>query len=598
MITIDEVRKMLEQIGYEATEELLYETFNILCMFASGKKNHGQDIVALCLEGPPGSGKTEFAKTYTKLTTNFLKENVEMVDYQCDATTGKAELFEDINISAAIRNDDKNVNIPGKLIDAIKKVNEGQKVILFIDEYDKAREETDAFFLQLLQSGKINSTQHGDLEIKEEYKSNIHVILCKNNMREDLSGPLSRRIRIIRLDYMKPEVFYKVARRTFIDQAEDKVNEGLINFVALIYEHAYNARDIYNRLPSCSEMLIAIEDADRLIKRAQAPQYIIYNIIIKNMFKSLDDIKTFESSLDTLKTQNDSTLAALVMAMKVTEPKEEVDLNQLIAETIFVDESEKLKAKIEEMEQLIAEYKTKFATLEQQRKEAIEEEISKISLEKGKLVATTQIPNIIKIFEDESAHIKRGENILELSTSDWTDVACVTIPALSHHVFGEKLVEHASKLDIIIYENGILLQKNAEQLLMVINDLDDDNQPRYRIMSNQPIIPSTYLVDIRNFINFAMEVYESQTKTATQLTNNVIGIDIGSYSINALAYNDTPLSFEKIKDNVYNVDLSGNTDDLSSFDSLISTLSCNDLDKALKEAKDIMSGKKRVLKNE
>lgn len=136
------------------------------------------------MEGPPGAGKTEFAKTYTKLSNELFK-NVELVDYQCDATTGKTELFEDINISAAIRGDADNVNIPGKLIEAIKKVNSGKRVVLFIDEYDKAREETDAFLLQFLQSGKINSTQHGDLEIKDEYKGKLQVILCKNDREKN-----------------------------------------------------------------------------------------------------------------------------------------------------------------------------------------------------------------------------------------------------------------------------------------------------------------------------------------------------------------------------------------------------------------------------
>ncbi len=599
MVTIEELKQKIENLGYIATEQLIYDTFNALCMYADEEINPGQDIFAICLEGPPGAGKTEFAKTYTKLVGKIFDNNVEMVDYQCDATTGKTELFEDINISAAIRGDADHVNIPGKLVEAIKKVNTGKKVVLFIDEYDKAREETDAFLLQFLQSGKINSTQHGDLEIKDEYKPNLQVILCKNDMREELSGPLSRRIRIIRLDYMTPEVFYQVANRVLIDEKKDKVNDGLLNLVVLMYQHAYASREVYNRLPSCSEMLIAIEDADRLLKRANAPQHIIYNTIIRNMFKSVDDITTFESGLDRVKNQNDGTLSALVKSMQITEQEEtQVDINSLIAQKVFTHEGEKLNKKVQELEDLISEYRTKFENMEEQRKQAIESEIQKILLENGKLVSTTHIPNMIKMFEDESAFVKRGENILTLSGKDWTDIGSMVIPRLSHHLFVDKLIEYASNLNIKIYENGILLQSAGEHKLIVINDLDENNHSRYRMMSSQPVLPSPFLSDIENFIKFASEVYDSQDRTVGRITDKVIGIDNDTFSINALVYNDVEIPFEKVKDNVYHVILSGNIKDLSQLTTLSSNASCNDFDNVLQVSKEIMDGKRKVLKNE
>ena len=108
---------------------------------------------AVCLEGPPGAGKTKYAEVYTKLISDLHNDNVEMLSYQCDPTTGKSELFEEINITAVVSGDTNKINIPGKIIKAINEVNSGKKVILFIDEYDKSREETDAFLLQFLQSG-------------------------------------------------------------------------------------------------------------------------------------------------------------------------------------------------------------------------------------------------------------------------------------------------------------------------------------------------------------------------------------------------------------------------------------------------------------
>ena len=123
----------MENLGYYGSDELLYETFNALCMFDKDDLQKGQDIYALCLEGPPGAGKTKFVDSYVLLCNKLLKDKVSLVSYQCDATTGKSELFEDINISAAISRDGSKVNIPGKLVDAIKKVNNGEKVVLFMD---------------------------------------------------------------------------------------------------------------------------------------------------------------------------------------------------------------------------------------------------------------------------------------------------------------------------------------------------------------------------------------------------------------------------------------------------------------------------------
>lgn len=55
---------------------------------------------------------------------------------------------------------------------------------------------------------------------------------------------------------MKPTLFYKVAHRLLIDEKDSPVNDGLLNIVSLMYEKAYANKQMYNRLPSCSEMLL------------------------------------------------------------------------------------------------------------------------------------------------------------------------------------------------------------------------------------------------------------------------------------------------------------------------------------------------------
>ena len=592
MISINEVKENLEKLGYIATEELIYDTYNALCMFSDSKLNSGQDIYAICLEGPPGAGKTEFAKTYTKICNEIFDKNVEMVDYQCDATTGKTELFEDINISAAIRGDADHVNIPGKLVEAIKKVNSGKKVILFIDEYDKAREETDAFLLQFLQSGKINSTQHGDLEVEDKYKSNLQVILCKNDMREELSGPLSRRIRILRLDYMEPSIFYKVANNELVKKREDKVNDGLLNLVTLMYQHAYKDKDVYDRLPSCSEMLIALEDADRLLKRANAPQYIIYNTIIKNMFKSEDDIKTFENSLQNGK------LNDLIKSMKNKENKKQEDINILIAAKVFKGVGEELNKKSKEMQKLIDEYVEKFKKMEEDRIKSIEEEKNKILLENGKLVSSNTRPSVIKNFDDEAAEVKRGYDIFESSNGDWTTVASIRMDGLSHNYLIDNLVKMAHRLEVKIYENGVLLKEDNDINLILVNTIEN-NKSIYKVMCNKKIIPSTYINDIVNFIIFATQVYYKQYRK--EKAN--IG---GKFSLSTLVYNDIKIDkndFDIVLsegENVYYIEKNREIENINMGDikNFTKDLSCKDLSNVIKAEEKLIDGKKKVLKNE
>lgn len=572
MISFNDVKDKTLELGYYATDELLYDTYNALLLFSSTDKDSGQDIYSICLEGPPGAGKTEFANTYTKLS-NILFNDVELVEYQCDKTTGKAELYEDIDVGAAVSGDASKVKIPGKIIEAIKKVNAGKRVVLFIDEYDKAREETDAFLLQFLQSGKINTTQHGDLCVKEEYKSRLQVILCKNDMREELSGPLSRRIRIIRLDYMEPAIFYKVAQRKLIEERKRPVDAGLINLVSLMYESAYNNRDLYDRLPSCSEMLIAIQDADRVLL-ANAPQNVIYNIIIKNMFKSPDDITTFESSLN--KSGGENKLITLVKAMKATtESKEKLDLNKIIAEKVFVDENKELVTKTQEMQELIDTYSQKFAKMEQDRKQVIEHQIRRVKLSTGKLVSNTNVPEAIGNFRDESKNIKRGYNIFELSVDNWTDVATLTNHSALNASAINKLIEHAEKLGIVIYENGILLQQCGDINLIVISEMDANNTQLFRIMASTPVIPSTFIKDIYAFANFISECHSG---TAYNY----------SLKINALVYSDNNIQsagFTPVEENIYHYEDISTESPNPNF---LSAFNCNDADKVLEVSKKIM----------
>ena len=579
MISFSEMKDKIKELGYYAEDSLVYNAYNALLLFDSKNVRPGQDIYAICLEGPPGAGKTEFAKIYTKIV-NFVFSNVEMVEYQCDATTGKNELNEDVNMSAAIRHDADNVIIPGKLVTAINKVNVGKKVVLFLDEYDKAREETDAFLLQFLQDGKLNAVQCGDLEIKKEFKHNLQVILCKNDMREELSGPLARRLRIIRLDYMKPNVFYNVATNTLITKSNNPINSSLINLVSLMYELAYNERNIFNRLPSCSEMMLACLDANRLIVTANAPQSIIYNKLAKTLFKNIDDLATFESILD-----KNEKLKEVINKMKEnkTMGANNETINDLISNNLFKAELNLVQTKKEALQNLINEYKIKFREMEENRKKLIAEELKRIKLEIGEVVPLND-NEAIKLFEDESLYIKRGENIFNTSSSKWYEVASFNVSDLSHHNFMDKLRSDLENNHYTIYENGILLVPNPN--LIVTCYFDNNKVLNYKVLSNNLIIPSSYLKILDKFIKLALENVTSDEKN-------------GNYQIDTLIYNDNELTnLEKIDDNVYHINIFNDINKIDDLSALCSNFRCLDHSNASLASQKLLSSKKKVLTHE
>lgn len=602
ILSPERIHEIFEQNGYFANEEIIYDTFNAICMFLDEEESPGQDIYAICLDGPPGAGKTEFAHAYTKLLGE-LYDDVVMVSYQCDATTGKTELFEDINVVGAVTRDEKKVNIPGYLVKALQLVKQGKRVILFIDEYDKAREETDSFFYQLLQSGVINTNQHGDISLEDEYKNNLQVIFCRNDFREKLSGPLTRRLRMLSLDYITPELFYTIATDKLLKRCKKPVNEELLNLVALMYEFAYSERNIYSRLPAASEMMIAISDANRLMTLANAPKHIIYKTITKNMFKDPSDLKTFEASLEKSDEEEVKALKEVLDDMKKNEQsEEEFDLKEEITNRIFENKYKEMLARAEDLENLIQEYKQTFKDLEEKYSQEKEEEIKKIKLENGKLVAHREIPNVVNVFEDETAYIKRGKSVFDQMNGDITEVGVMHFANLAHHDFYEFLINKASELDIQIFENGIVLNTFGNEKLVLVNDYDENDQLRYRFFSSSSIIPIDFLINIENLISVALWVYNKQTKVAGVIINDSTGMSCAQISINALVFdnkNNLLDDYNLAEEDVYNVKKQAFlTKDQNLH--LVNSISFENTDLATyqKKLEEINARKKKALKNE
>lgn len=591
----EKIKELFEKKGYYMSEYLLSKTCLGLFYISEGQ-SVGQEVFSMCLDGPSGAGKTFFVETYCKAASDILGKPVKFINFQLDAETGKSDLYEDIDVVATFEGDTSKIRIPGKIIEAFQAVNEGNYVILKMDEYDKARDVTDTFFNNCLQEGLINTIQHGNIAIKPENRGMLQVFLCKNDIRAELSEPMMRRNRITYLDYMPPERLFLVLSE--FTENHDCSNE-LLNLVTLLYEQLYNDRDSYKKLPSCSECEQAIMDAHILMGIGSFTRNDIYTNIIEDMLKISDDIKTFETRIQSSQLESSKKLAALIKAMKSDEVgSTSTSINNLIAKNVIADEIKDFTSKTQELTQLIEEYKVRFEAMEQERKQAIATEIGKIKLENGELVSTTNVPNAMRLFGDESSHIKRGHNIFELSNGDWTEVAQIYKPYLFFSYFVEELMTLASSLGIKIYENGILLKEDGEQKLIAISNINQNNHPEFKILSSYPVIPSTFLLDIKNFVNFINECYTSQPKSAKALAGQVTGSN-GSCTVNTIVYNDTPITGDSVGENIYHLALKQELEkdkELDQFDFITPLISCQDINMALEVSKKIMSAQGKVLR--
>ncbi len=178
-------------------------------------------IPSMLLFGEPGAGKTSFAKhlateldaelifapCYDGVAADQLVYNWDLgtlVDAMTDEATKGREAMKD-----------------GYLLQALRKSND-HKVVLLIDEVDKAKPSVDTFLLSYMQECMLNDPITG---IVTGNKNNLFIVLTSNKRRE-LEDALDRRINMIRefTFPVKSELIQQVKMMLSVDYNESKFN--------------------------------------------------------------------------------------------------------------------------------------------------------------------------------------------------------------------------------------------------------------------------------------------------------------------------------------------------------------------------------------
>jgi len=159
----------------------------------------------LLVEGPAGVGKTEIAKVLSKIL------DTELIRLQCyeglDASQAiyewnyqKQLLYLKLHEQSTLSIEEKESNIFSSdfLLERplLKSISCDKAPVLLIDEIDRADEEFESFFLELLSDWQISIPEIGSIKAK----TIPYVILTGNRTRE-LSEALRRRCLYLWIDY-------------------------------------------------------------------------------------------------------------------------------------------------------------------------------------------------------------------------------------------------------------------------------------------------------------------------------------------------------------------------------------------------------------
>ncbi len=251
MIDVKNARKVLDKnhYGLEKTKDRIVEYLSV--------KQINKDFKGMIVTfvGPPGTGKTSFAKSISDaLNRKFIKISLGGVKDESEIRGHRRTYI---------------ASMPGKIIQAMKKSQVVNPIIL-LDEIDKMssdfRGDPSSALLEVLDYEQNNKFQ--DHYLEEEYDlSNVLFIATANYIR-DIPEPLLDRLEVIELSsytelekvrISKSHLIPKILKETSLNEKLFQIDDESIKYLIRHYTMEAGVRELYRILENLTRKIIVLK---------------------------------------------------------------------------------------------------------------------------------------------------------------------------------------------------------------------------------------------------------------------------------------------------------------------------------------------------